>query len=120
VDIQATKQNGYGWDLPGDLPDPMVCFDDGQGTHGCTNYCSNQTSCSYSAGDGTVASSGAPVNFSGASLSGMTMVVYDFDPTTSNDLVGTQKLQLKKFSSEYIFGQFDQVNSVSFHLAPGQ
>jgi len=120
VDIKATQQNGSGWDLPGGQPDPMVCFDDGQGTHGCTNYCSDQTSCSYSAGNGTVRSSGASVNFSGTSLSSMTMLVYDYDPATPNDLVGSQKVQLHKFSAEYTFGQFDQVNSVSFHLEQGQ
>lgn len=115
VQVKPTNAAGAGWDL-GSLPDPMVCFDDGQGTNGCTNYCSDQTSCTYPGTDGSVTSSGAPVNFSGASLSHVTMVVYDYDPTTSNDKIGSKTLQLQSYSAQYNESAFDQVISVAFHL----
>lgn len=122
VQLTPTDPSGASWDIPGGAPDPEVCFDDGQGAHGCTNYCSNQETCNYSVADGTVSDlvSGSAVAFSGASLSNMTMVVYDHDTTSPNNLAGNQKVQLQKYQASYTDGPFDQVVVVDYHLVPGQ
>lgn len=115
VELQPTKASGGTWDLTG-LPDPMVCFDDGNGTDGCTNYCSEQLSCTYSTGNGTVAKSGTPVDFSGESLSHVKMLVYDYDSTNPDDPAGSKALNLQTYSTQYSYHLFDQVVSVSFQL----
>ncbi len=126
VQVQPHDGNGNSWDPLGGAPDPQVCFDDGQGRNGCTNYCSDQESCTYSVADGTVKTvasvpgTGSTINFNGDSLSHLTMVVYDYDPTTGSDKVGSQNLQLQKYQATYSYSSFGQVVVVNFHLVQGQ
>lgn len=118
VMVLSTDSSGGAWDINGGSPDPEVCFDDGQGRHGCTNYCDNQVSCSYSTADGTVEDTfGSPIAFDGSSLSNMTMVVFDVD-TTLNDQIGALKVQIQKYAAQYTEPAFDRVVNVTFHLVP--
>lgn len=86
---------------------------------GCTGPCSDTTSCSPGATDGTlVDSSGMPVAFSGAELaSGLDVSVWDSDADAS-DQIGRATIHASTMQSTYSSSAFGQVVDVSFTLEP--